>query len=372
VGQREARGEDRQLRTGLLEYFWTMVKNGAKQVMAAEWMGFPLRTLQSWMGRDGSGDHALPPLGRPAKRGTAAQRNAVVATLNEYGPTLGVPSLHDRHPHMSLCELAEIKRRWVRIQVKRYKVPIRVLHWTRPGTVWAMDYTKPPGPVEAVFEQILVAQDLASSHPLESLCLPRKSGKMVRIALDRLFDKHGVPLVLKADNDSTFLAQEVVDLLEERGVLLLLSPPGTPWYNGAVELCNCVLKRFARSLARYHGRLECWSCDDVRNARDAIGDLRREAGLTRRETFESRTPVTDADREALRLSFEKHRPLALEELLRELETPPYDIRPKRMASLQAKADRIALERALCENGLLFFRSRRVSPLLSADFRARIS
>jgi len=78
------------------------------------------------------------------------------------------------------------------------------------------------------------------------------------------------------------------------------SLPCTPCYNAAVELCNGVLKRFASSLARNHGRLECWSCDDVRNARDAIGDLRREGGLTRRETFASRTPIRNHERAALR------------------------------------------------------------------------
>ena len=57
-----------------------------------------------------------------------------------------------------------------------------------------------------------------------------------------------------------------------------------------MELCNRELKRLADSHARYHGRFECWSCDDVRKARDAIGDLRREGGLTRPETFASRPP----------------------------------------------------------------------------------
>jgi len=350
-----------------------MVKNGVKKTVAAARMGFPLRTLQSWMGRDGSGDHALPPLGRPAKHGTVEARNAAVATLNRYGPTLGVPSLHARHPDLSRCELAEIKRRWVRIQVERYRLPIRVLHWTRPGAVWAMDYTKPDRPVDGAFGQILVVQDLASSHPVESLPLPRKKGKMVKLALERLFEEHGAPLVLKADNDATFLVPEVLALLEAWNVLLLLSPPRKPWYNGAVELCNGVLKRFAGSLARHYGRFACWSCDDVRNAREAIGDLRREGGLTRREAFASRTPIRNEERAALRSSLETLEPLVLEALLREHPTTPPDERcPKRRARLQAKAGRIALERALCKNGFLFFRSRRVSPFHSADFRANIS
>ena len=137
-------------------------------------------------------------------------------------------------------------------------------------------------------------------------------------------------------------------------------------------MCNRELKRLADSHARYHGRFECWSCDDVRKARDAIGDLRREGGLTRRETFASRPPISDPDRASLRSSFETLRPVVLEELLRKRGTSPREIAPKRLAALQAEADRIALERALCENGLLFYRSRRVSPLHSADFRARIS
>jgi len=258
------------------------------------------------------------------------------------------------------------------IQVKRYKLPIHVLHWTRPGSVWAMDYTEPMDPVDGIFAQILVVQDLASSCPIESLSLPGKSGKMVAIALEDLFKKHGAPMVLKSDNDSTFLVPEVSEVLERYNVLLLLSPPYSPLYNGSVELTNGVLKRFIAWRAMQEGRADCWSCDDVRKARDTIGGFRRKGGLTRLQTFESRTPVTDSERAALRSSYESLRPIVMEELRKELESKKDKNPTAREAALSSKADRIALERALCENGLLFYRSRRVSPLISAIFRAKIS
>ena len=65
---------------------------------------------------------------------------------------------------MSVEELMEIKWRYLNILERRYKPVIRKLTWTRPGTVWAMDFTEPPNPVDEIFEQILVVDDQKLIH----------------------------------------------------------------------------------------------------------------------------------------------------------------------------------------------------------------
>ena len=47
-------------------------------------------------------------------------------------------------------------------------------------------------------------------------------------ALKELFQQHGAPLVLKADNGSACIGARFRALLEEYGVTALYSPPHTP------------------------------------------------------------------------------------------------------------------------------------------------
>jgi transposase InsO family protein len=42
-------------------------------------------------------------------------------------------------------------------------------------------------------------------------------------------------LAIKGDNGSALIAQETRAMLKAEGIWLLLSPPGTPEYNGACE-----------------------------------------------------------------------------------------------------------------------------------------
>jgi transposase InsO family protein len=53
--------------------------------------------------------------------------------------------------------------------------------------------------------------------------------------LKTLFAAYGVPLVIKFEDGSAFIAGETSDLLARHGVEKLLSPPGMPRYNGSCE-----------------------------------------------------------------------------------------------------------------------------------------
>jgi hypothetical protein len=41
---------------------------------------------------------------------------------------------------------------------------MQVLHWTRPGAVWAIDFAEPPLPIEGSYSRLLAVRDLASGY----------------------------------------------------------------------------------------------------------------------------------------------------------------------------------------------------------------
>ena len=43
---------------------------------------------------------------------------------------------------------------------------LHVLHWHRPGAVWAMDHTEPPTPIDGRWPHVLAVRDLASHMQL--------------------------------------------------------------------------------------------------------------------------------------------------------------------------------------------------------------
>ncbi|MFC1587569.1 transposase family protein [Planctomycetota bacterium] len=112
---------------------------------------------------------------------------------------------------------------------------VEKFRWGEPGAVWAMDYTESPTPIDGVYRYILIVRDLASGAQLLSTPVIKKTAEQTLYALRSLFRWHGPPLVLKSDNDGAFKDKRVRTLLDKQKVFLLLSPPGTPSYNGSVE-----------------------------------------------------------------------------------------------------------------------------------------
>jgi hypothetical protein len=62
---------------------------------------------------------------------------------------------------------------------------------------------------------------------------------------------------------SPFIAEAFQELFDRWQVFALLSPPRTPRYNGGVEAGNDAVKTRARQEAARHGRISCWTCDDL-------------------------------------------------------------------------------------------------------------
>jgi len=94
---------------------------------------------------------------------------------------------------------------------------------------------KPPALVDRVHRTILSVRDLGSGTQLSWQSQRGQTALEVARVLEDLFDLHGAPVVLKSDNGSAFISEQVLEVCKRWGVKLLFSPPRLPSYNGAVE-----------------------------------------------------------------------------------------------------------------------------------------
>ncbi len=110
---------------------------------------------------------------------------------------------------------------------------------------------------------------------------------------------HGPPLVIKADHGSPFVSQGVANLLNRWRVILLLSPPRRPQYNGGVEAANGSLKTRTEHVASLAGREGLWTSDDLAAARQQANLLLRPRGPhgpTPQDLWLRRPPIRDRQR----------------------------------------------------------------------------
>ena len=83
----------------------------------------------------------------------------------------------------------------------------------------------------------------------------------------------------------------------------LLSPPRTPWYNGAIEAGIGSLRTRVHHEAARHGRPALWTCDDLEAARRQANRTARPWGHhspTPHDVWTQRQPITIAERQAFR------------------------------------------------------------------------
>jgi transposase InsO family protein len=322
-------------------------------------LGLPHPTLLAW--RQLLHDHRLRAQrrGRPQVPVALPQRAEVRQSLEWLGPDVSLASLQAIHPGVPRAVLHDLLSGYRRDFQDEHPTYIHALTWTRAGTVWAMDYTETPAPIDGRFPWTLVVRDLASGLNLLWLPVLHADADTTRAALRALFVHLGAPLVLKSDNGSHFINDEVLPLLGQWGVLHLRSPIRAPWYNGSCEAGIGALKTYVHHQAAANDRPQAWSCDDVEAARlTANAQSRPEGrhGPSAEQLWQTRKPITRADRTAL-CDLVASR---LERLLTEAETEnplPLDEHDR------IKIERQAIAWALAEAGLLLVRRRRIRPPL---------
>jgi hypothetical protein len=180
---------------------------------------------------------------------------------------------------MARREVQNILRRYRRAWKRRRTLLAPVLHWTTPGTVWAIDFSEPPRPIDGCYRYLLAVRDLASGFQLLWLPVTDESADTAVAALETLFREHGPPLVLKSDNGSVFKAHATRRLLERWHIWPLRSPPRWPEYNGACEAGLGSMKTGTHHESVRYGRPGSWTCADTEAARCQANQTARPWGV---------------------------------------------------------------------------------------------
>jgi len=293
--------------------------------------------------------------GRPLVRSSRAQRQEVLDWMEAVGPGIGVPCLQGRFPDMPRAELQDLLRRYREVWRKQHESYQHVLHWQRSGTVWAMDFSESPRPIDGVYPYLLAVRDLASGQQLLWQPVATMTAEVAMAELTMLFTIHGAPMVLKSDNGSAFRAASTKALLQRWGVVPLFSPPGCPGYNGACEASIGSLKKRIAYQAGQAGRAGLWSRNDAEMARRQANEVMRpwEAhGPSPADVWSNRQAVTSSERASFQASVRR-----LEQEQREAGGITMDAELDHYQ--QAATDRVAIRRALVAHGLLVFTRRRV-------------
>jgi transposase-like protein len=360
--QMERRRLERETKVAALGVARLCRLHGQSWGAIASLMRVSAETLRSWARQWRIDRLAASPRGRPLSRSRVETRNMVLAVLGIAGATAPLEMLRELFPMMGRRELEDLLARYRRV-CRRRGVLLHELTWRNDGAVWAMDFTEPPAPVDGEYPQILVVRDLGSGKLLLSLPVAEATAEVVRNALLSLLVEHGVPLVIKCDNGGAFTAHE--KWLLGRGVLLLVSPPYTPRFNGACEAGIGGLKVRAHHEAARHGRPGHWTCDDVETGRLIANATSRPLGATGPtpdDLWARRSrPLLEA-RRALIETFER---CTTEERARVSD----ELGPNKQRQHDAAITRIALCRALVERGYLQLRRRRFTLPIESQRRS---
>jgi len=286
---------ERAVRDNVVDFTMQTRAEGWPAAALAAAMRLAERTLRHWCQTLHHVSWSLGLLGRPTKRAPLSIRQDLLEVLDELGPGVSVAELRDQFPEMGRRELEDFLARYRRVWRRQHHEAVYILRWPQPGTVWAMDFTQLPSPIDGLYKYLLAVRDLASGMQLLAWPMRDMTEPTARQALASLFAAHGAPLVLKTDNGSAFRAQHAQEFLRGCGVTSLFSPPRLPRYNGAIEAGIGSLKTRIERQATHQGHPGVWTWDDIETARieaNATARLRGLSGPTPAQLWAARYPLS--------------------------------------------------------------------------------
>ena len=316
-------------------------------------IGIETRTHRAWLGRIG-----LPPepLGRAVKPIPVPVYRDIQQHLAIWGPAVGLDDLHADFPAVPRRALNSIL--WV-ARNDHFQQFGRLLwaRWHIAGAVWAMDFTEADHRIDGEFRWVLVIRDLASGYTLAAVPAECAKADVVVATLTSLCLRHDAPLVLKSDNGSHFINDDVRAYLAQQRIVHLISPPYWPRFNGACEAGIGALKCRIATIARHVGSPGHWTADMVEGARLwANGNAVQRRRRIPDQEWERRVRFTDTNRDHLRQCIDRAtatRQAAANQL-------PVEERP-----CAATITRTGITDALLHTGYLLIRSRSIpQPLQS--------
>ena len=132
----------------------------------ADFFHLAARTLRHWRQSQSLTTVPLLPLGRPIRAANRQERNDVIHFLDEWGPSIGLPTLQFLFPTLARAALADILDRYRWLWRRLHRLPIHLLHWSEVGRVWAVDFHGPRPPLDGFYPHLLAVRDLASHQQL--------------------------------------------------------------------------------------------------------------------------------------------------------------------------------------------------------------
>ena len=352
--QAQRRALEQQVRQRALEVADRLAEIGLGPDEVGQRLGIRPRTLRhwDWASRETGGTLSL--LGRPCADSGPEQQQAVRERLDDVGAGLSVSALRVHFPDMARAEIDRLVKDYREQWRAEHRRPLRVLHWLRPGSAWAMDFAQAPAAIDSIYPYLLAVRDLASGKQLLWRPVMSESAETVRAELVPLFLAYGTPWVLKSDNGPAFRADQTKQLLTRWQVFALFSPPHTPSYNGAIEAAIGSLKiRTQRLVADQAGHPHLWTSADVEAARCEANTThpRRLKRATPDEVWDARAPWTSERRAHFRAAVDRY------------QAEGWDERGGKPADPShwdtAAVDRVALRRALVAHDLLLFKRRSI-------------
>jgi hypothetical protein len=203
---------------------------------------------------------------------------------------------------------------------------------TVPGVVRGFDAMH----VETVSERryLLVAADAAVPFRTSLVSAPRYDGASVARVVEQDFSEHGAPLVWRRDRARQHAVDEVREVLDGFGVLVLQGPPHHPGFYGQLERQN----REHRAWLCAVGQLDPDELEDecavMKNAFNSLLPRRRLGFQSAADAWFSR-PKLILDRSAFRA-----------------EVAALAARLARTMPSQDHAERFAIQAALAQHGLI--------------------
>jgi transposase InsO family protein len=355
AAQQLLRDLEQSVRQGVVDFCRQARAQGWSQAEAAGCLEMSPRTLRHWTQQRRTGADLVRPRGRPLRVATPEQLQAVVTLLERLGPATGLAVLQGAFPELARAELQELLACYRQVWRGQHPRLLHVLHWQVPGRVWAMDYTQSPDPIDGLTRWILAVRDLASGQQLCWRAVPEATAAWTMVALEELFARLGVPLVLKSDNGSPFSAEATRNFLECMGVWWLFSPPRTPGYNGSCEAAIGAMKVRTEYEAQRQGHEKQPTSSDLEQARrnaNATARPQGPRGATPDEAWQGRPPLGAAERQRFAETVAELRSL----VRREWQWSQAEQRNWRQ---EAVLQREVLRRALVEHGYLLFTRRRI-------------
>lgn len=359
--QLERRRLECEVRLRVVLLLDVLVRKGRKLRGVAVLLGLCSSTLCAWERRWREDQLGARARGRPTEHVDSATRQEILDYIKDLGPTVGLPTLVDEFPHVARGELIKILCDFRDDHLGKTWLITHTLRWPIAGRVWAIDFTKPPRPMDGIYTSIFVVRDLGSGKAIEWMPVRGETGREALMVLKRLFALYGAPLVLKSDNDKAFGIDEIEKLCSTWGVIHLWSPGYRASYNGSCEAGNGTLKTYTHHEAARHDRPEEWTCDDLEASRRRANALARPLGSkgpSPDEAWRERTPITLQERLDFYFCVDT-----------ELGKRNYG---KNKGIERAAIERFGITAALIACGYLLIRRRRISPRYKTKFCSGIS